>query len=76
MIRLAGALMLLCAWLPPASAQSWTCKRARSCEEAVERWCGGYRAADRDRDGIPCENVCHSLAQVEQAKKRGACGRL
>lgn len=50
-----------------------TCKQVESCEEAVELWCGGYRRADADGDGIPCENVCHSLERVEEIRKRIGC---
>jgi hypothetical protein len=50
-----------------------TCKQVSSCEEAVEIWCNGYRGADRDNDGIPCENICHSLEQVENIKARQGC---
>lgn len=51
-------------------AQAFTCKVARSCAQAVEEWCSGYYQADRDDDGIPCENVCRSLAQVAKLKKQ------
>lgn len=51
-----------------------SCKAARSCKEAVIMWCNGYSQADRDGDGIPCENVCSSLAQVEQIKEEVGCG--
>jgi hypothetical protein len=50
-----------------------SCKQASSCEEAVRMWCDGYRRADGDNDGIPCENVCHSLEQVEQVKAQIGC---
>jgi hypothetical protein len=50
-----------------------TCKQVSSCEEAVALWCNGYRRADADSDGIPCENVCHSLDEVEQIKTRQGC---
>ena len=49
----------------PSSAQEYscpglrTCSKVRSCREAVHSWCVcGYRRADRDKDGVPCENVC------------------
>jgi hypothetical protein len=54
-------------------AQRRSCKAASSCQEAVEMWCGGYSGADRDNDGIPCENVCRSRAQVEAIKKEIGC---
>ena len=50
-----------------------SCKAASTCREAVEMWCGGYRRADADGDGIPCENVCRSLNQVEAIKKDIGC---
>jgi hypothetical protein len=50
-----------------------SCKQVGSCEEAVAIWCGGYARADGDSDGIPCENVCHSLEQVETIKARQGC---
>mgnify|MGYP000754144002 CR=1 FL=1 len=50
-----------------------SCKQVSSCEEAVAIWCGGYRRADGDSDGIPCENVCHSVEQVEAIKSQQGC---
>jgi hypothetical protein len=50
-----------------------SCKQVGSCEEAVALWCNGYTRADSDSDGIPCENVCHSLEQVEEIKSRQGC---
>jgi hypothetical protein len=35
-------------------------------------WCGGYDRADGDDDGVPCENVCGSVSQVDAI--RGAIG--
>ncbi len=55
----------------PAHAQS--CKAASTCKEAVEMWCNGYSGADRDNDGIPCENVCRSKKQVEVIQKQIGC---
>lgn len=50
-----------------------TCKTVDSCREAVELWCGGYRRADGDHDGIPCENVCHSRQQVREIQAEIGC---
>lgn len=50
-----------------------SCKSARTCRDAVILWCGGYSRADADDDGIPCENVCRTLAQVERIKKEIGC---
>jgi hypothetical protein len=55
----------------PAAGQS--CKQVSSCEEAVALWCGGYRRADADSDGIPCENVCRTVQQVDQIKRQIGC---
>lgn len=54
-------------------AQRSSCKAMSSCEEAVQAWCDGYSGADRDKDGIPCENVCRSKAQVDAIKERIGC---
>ncbi len=50
-----------------------TCKQVSNCEEAVELWCGGYRRADADSDGIPCENVCRSVDQVNEIRQSIGC---
>lgn len=50
-----------------------TCGQARSCREAVVMWCNGYRRADGDNDGIPCETVCRSRAQVDQIRREIGC---
>jgi len=57
----------------PIPVAGRSCKQVSSCEEAVELWCNGYARADGDDDGIPCENVCHSLQQVEQIRKSIGC---
>lgn len=50
-----------------------TCKQVSSCEEAVVLWCDGYKRADGDQDGIPCENVCDSVAEVDAIRSRIGC---
>ncbi|MCO5071591.1 MAG: excalibur calcium-binding domain-containing protein [Rhizobiaceae bacterium] len=50
-----------------------SCKQVRSCREAVEIWCGGYSRADADKDGIPCENICHSREEVDQIREEIGC---
>ena len=57
----------------PIPVAGRSCKQVSSCEEAVELWCNGYARADGDDDGIPCENVCHSLQQVEEIRKSIGC---
>jgi len=54
-------------------AQARSCKAASTCREAVQMWCGGYRRADGDSDGIPCENVCRSRSEVERIKSEIGC---
>jgi len=51
----------------------WSCKQASSCVEAVRAWCGGYRRADGDNDGIPCENVCRSRGEVNRIRQQVGC---
>ena len=53
-----------------------TCKSYSSCEQAVRNWCEGrHDGADRDRDGIPCENVCPSKRLVDQIRREIGCRR-
>jgi hypothetical protein len=59
--------------ISPVPIRGITCKQVGSCEEAVQIWCNGYSGADRDDDGIPCENVCHSLEQVNQIRQSLGC---
>lgn len=73
MLKIVGALIAAGIVMSPALSFAASCKQARNCDDAVEMWCNGYSKADRDRDGIPCENVCKSRAQVEAAKKRVGC---
>jgi len=77
---IAASLILLAAMDAPRAenkplvfAQSRSCQSVNTCKEAVEMWCGGYKRADADKDGIPCENVCRSLIQVEQIKAAIGC---
>lgn len=58
---------------PPTQTVRLSCKQMSSCEDAVALWCSGYRRADGDNDGVPCENVCHSLQQVEEIISRQGC---
>ena len=50
-----------------------TCNQVSSCEEAVRLWCGGYRRADGDGDGIPCENVCRTKEEVDRIRATIGC---
>lgn len=58
---------------PLSLAAGRTCKQVASCAEAVELWCSGYRRADADGDGIPCENICHSRAEVDGIRDAIGC---
>lgn len=58
---------------PLRLAAGRTCKQVASCAEAVELWCSGYHRADADGDGIPCENICHSRAEVDGIREAIGC---
>ena len=59
-----------------SSAVAQSCKDYATCREAVIAWCAGeHPRADGDGDGIPCENVCKSKAQVDQIKKEIGCDK-
>jgi hypothetical protein len=58
---------------PPIRLAQRTCRDVSSCREAVILWCNGYRRADADSDGIPCENVCRSREQVQAIQKEIGC---
>ena len=47
------------------------CKAVSTCRDAVEMWCSGYAGTDRDKDGIPCENVCKSRGQNSAGRSAG-----
>lgn len=69
------ALLILAFSLPiPGKAHAARCKDYRTCEQAVINWCAGrHPRADGDNDGIPCENVCRSLAQVNRIRQQIGC---
>ena len=56
-----------------------TCGAVQSCKEAVYQWCVcGYRRADGDNDGVPCEKHCGqsttaNLKQVKSYKEELGC---
>lgn len=67
---LAVAILLVAS----SAAQAATCKSYRNCEQAVRAWCAGnHPGADRDNDGIPCENVCRSKAEVDRIRSQIGC---
>ena len=69
-----GAVALLAALATSASADEpvvearLTCKQMTDCEDAVMLWCNGY-----SRAGIPCENVCRSLREVNEIRQAIGC---
>lgn len=65
-------LLFLCG---TSVAYGASCKKDyQTCEQAVIAWCAGkHPRADGDKDGIPCENLCVSLEQVEEIKKQIKC---
>ena len=58
---------------PRLAQRARTCRQVSSCREAVILWCGGYRRADGDNDGIPCENVCSTREQVDRIRAEIGC---
>lgn len=60
-------------WPAYEEAAGRNCKSVSTCQEAVELWCGGYSRADGDHDGIPCETVCSSKAEVDEIKASIGC---
>jgi len=41
-----------------------------SCQEACSYFLQGYSRLDRDKDNIPCENVCDAPCQKKKEKKK------
>jgi len=46
------------------------CKYLNSCAEACSYYKQGYYRLDRDRDGIPCENLCSSPCSSSYSNKK------
>ena len=49
------------------------CKHMSSCSEAYHKFkvCG-KKGLDRDKDGVPCENVCgRTIGRMERLLKQG-----
>ena len=66
-----AAVLVLC---EVSLANAARCADYRTCEQAVAAWCAGrHPRADGDNDGIPCENVCRSKAQVDAIRARIGC---
>ncbi|GGD35213.1 excalibur calcium-binding domain-containing protein [Aureimonas glaciei] len=58
------------------SVAAASCKNYSNCREAVVAWCAGsHPRADGDGDGIPCENVCRSRADVVAIMAEIGCSR-
>lgn len=62
-------------WSVQVAQARRTCKSVFTCRDAVILWCSGYRRADADNDGIPCENVCRSRAEVDEIRREIGCRR-
>lgn len=74
LVRLLAATMALAISTQSVSAAS--CKSYSNCREAVIAWCtGNHPRADGDGDGIPCENVCRSRADVVAIMAEIGCSR-
>lgn len=57
-------------------AQAARCTDYATCRQAVIAWCAGnHPRADGDDDGIPCENVCGSRADVVAIMAEIGCSR-
>lgn len=70
------ALIVLLGAALAGEALAVTCKSYSNCREAVIAWCAGrHPRADGDNDGIPCENVCRSRAEVEAIMAEIGCNR-
>jgi hypothetical protein len=74
LFRLLAATMALAVSTQSVAAAS--CKNYSNCREAVIAWCAGnHPRADGDGDGIPCENVCRSRADVASVMAEIGCSR-
>ncbi|ADV47052.1 excalibur calcium-binding domain-containing protein [Nitratifractor salsuginis] len=62
--------LIIFALLLTASNARVSCKQMKSCAEACEYLADGYQSLDRDRDGIPCEKLCHRPCKKETPKKK------
>ena len=52
-----------------------TCKSLSSCSEACMHLENGVYQLDRDKDGIPCENLCHSPCKKKKKEKKKGKGK-
>ncbi len=69
-------VLTVAAIVAPDFAFAARCTDYSNCREAVIAWCAGrHPRADGDDDGIPCENVCRSRAQVEAIMAEIGCNR-
>lgn len=75
-IILRSLVLLLALAASVESVAAASCKSYATCREAVTAWCAGqHNGADRDGDGIPCENVCRSRADVVAIMAELGCSR-
>ncbi|MEX6506643.1 hypothetical protein [Jiella sp. M17.18] len=74
--RTALLLAVLSAASLSSEALAASCKSYSNCRQAVIEWCAGrHPRADGDNDGIPCENVCRSRAEVVAIMEEIGCSR-
>ena len=70
------AVILAALAAPTEGVSAASCKSYSTCREAVIGWCAGnHPRADGDNDGIPCENVCRSRAEVAAIMAEIDCAR-
>jgi len=64
-------IILIIIFLLPSLLSAKSCKKYKSCAEVISDYPdGNFGRKDRDKDGIPCENVCHSKEQVKMLLKK------
>ena len=68
MKKLLGVIFLLLGFSSSSNAGVY-CKYLSSCSEACYYYNQGYYRLDRDRDGIPCENLCSSPCNASHKAK-------
>ena len=74
--RFVYAVLILATMATSSPAVAASCKSYSTCRQAVIAWCEGrHPGADRDDDGIPCENVCKSRSAVMAIMNEIGCQR-
>ena len=69
-------IILIFLLLLPNFSNAKLCKEYKSCAQVISDYPNGnFGQKDRDKDGIPCENVCHSKKQVKNLSKKSASSK-